>query len=78
MMYETLNCSNVFGWFELGAAVVVRSCLFFEVQIMRFGICFFFWGGGVQTVRHQYRCSLYFEYFFFPATVLAHRSSIRY
>lgn len=43
MMYETLNCSNVFGWFELGAAVVVRSCLFFEVQIMRFGI-FFFWG----------------------------------
>lgn len=45
MMYETLNCSNVFGWFELGAAVVVRSCLFFEVQIMRFGICFFFLGG---------------------------------
>lgn len=43
MMYETLNCSNVFGWFELGAAVVVRSCLFFEVQIMRFGI--FFFGG---------------------------------
>lgn len=48
MMYETLNCSNVFGWFELGAAVVVRSCLFFEVQIMRFGICFFFWGGGTD------------------------------